>query len=145
MLYIFKFLLVSQFLSVLTYTNHSKIIINSSINNNQNFFHPAALGTETISSISSINSKFARAKKKIRTEFHNKFKYEYEGIITEVYESEDELWILYDDFINMLTLYIFEIEGRYMNVYEYELSERQLKKLLDKKKKVNNNYFIEII
>jgi len=145
MLYIFKFLLVTQFLSVLTYTNHSKIIINSSINNNQNFFHPAALGTGTISSISSINSKFARAKKKIRTEFHNKFKYEYEGIITEVYESEDELWILYDDFINMLTLYIFEIEGRYMNVYEYELSERQLKKLLDKKKKVDNDYFIEIV
>ena len=45
----------------------------------------------------------------------------------------------------MLILYIFEIEGRYMNVYEYELSERQLKKLLDKKKKVDNDYFIEII
>jgi len=135
MLYIFKFLLVSQFLSVLTYTNHSQITINSEINSNQNIFHPAALGTGTIHSITSINSKFARAKKKIRTEFQNKLKYEYEGSISEVYESEDELWILYDDFLNMLTLYIFEIDGRYMNVYEYELSERQLKKLLDKKRR----------
>jgi hypothetical protein len=152
MLYLIKFILISQILSVLTYTNHSSINIKLPIKSYDNI-HAASLSTAPIkyneikSELSeSEQIKFNRVKKKIKYELTKKIKYKLEESIIEIYESSNEYWLvhqsIYDD---ILTLYIFEVKGKYMEVYEYELSAKNLRKLLEKKKKEKmNDYFIEI-
>jgi hypothetical protein len=138
MLYLVKFLLVTQLLTVLTFTNNSTIYIKSPIKSINQISGATLSGISYSQLIPNEQIKFNRVKKKIMSEFKQKN-------VIEVYDSSNEFWIVYDNpEEELLTLYIFEVSGKYMDVYEYELTTRQLVKLLEKKKReVKNNYFIE--
>ena len=137
MLYLVKFLLVTQLLTVLTFTNHSTIHIKEPIKS-INLINGATLSSLSSQLTPSEQIKFNKVKKKILAEFNKKN-------VIEVYDSPNEYWLVYDNpKYELLTLYIFEVSGKYMDVYEYELTNRQLVKLLEKKKReVKNDYFIE--
>jgi len=155
MLYLIKFLLISQIFKVLTFTNHSTIHINNGPikASYETLINGAALSGNSYKSYQtkmteSEQIKFNRVKKKILSEFKDRSIYKLDRVITEVYESSYEYWITlqeYDD--ELITLYIFEVTGKYMDVYEYELTERLLDKLLKKKNLEKNqdlvSYFIE--
>jgi len=155
MLYFLKFMLISQILSVVTYTNHSKINISSPISINH---VSKSVGTYGIGSShlykylpkleTEKEKKFNRTKNKIKNELLKKIKYKLEESVIELYESSSEYWLLYTSiYDNSSILYIFEVNGKYLEVYEYELTNRQVKILLEKKKKKDMNkqfnYFIE--
>jgi hypothetical protein len=155
MLYFIKFVLISQILSVVPFTNYSKINISSPIS----ISHLSkSVGTYGIG-ISHLykyipkleteqEKKFSRTKNKIKNELLKKIKYRLEESIIEIYESSSEYWLLYTSIHNDESiLHIFEVSGKYLEVYEYKLTNRQVKILLEKKKKkeLNKqfNYFIE--
>ena len=155
MLYFLKFILISQILSVVTYTNHSKINISSPISINH---VSKSVGTYGIGSAHLYKylpkleteqaKKFSRTKNKIINELNKKIKYRLEESIIELYESSSEYWLLYTSIHDDTSiLYIFEVIGKYMEVYEYELTNRQVKILLEKKRKKDlenyYDYFIE--
>jgi len=155
MLYFIKFMLISQILSAVTFTNYSKINISSPISINH---ISQSVGTFGIGSAhlykyipkleNEQEKKFSRTKIKIKNELLKKIKYRLEESIIEIYESSSEYWLLYTNvYEDTSILYIFEVSGKYMEVYEYELTNKQVKKLLEKKKKKDlnneNNYFIE--
>jgi len=134
MFILIKFLIVTQILSKIEVTNYSKINIRAPID---------IFKTKPILTVDQKN-KFNRVKKLIITEMKNKIIDESYETYREIYNKDDEFWILYESaYIKNPQLFIFDVSGKYLDVYEYVLSYNQLNKLMKNKLQNKINYFIE--